>query len=276
MPRDDQVPYTPDATRPAKDDINPVASGERAGVYVYCVVPGDRWQNDEAHLDAPGIGDRGDQVRVVRVPTGDVAALVSDSPQGRYAISRHTLMAHERVIELAMASSDVLPLQFGKIAASDQEVKVKLLEAQRQRLLELLGRVRDKVELGLKVRWSPDQLFAEIVAEDGEIQHLRDTYAGRATFSEQLMLGQLVERAIVNKREREVHRILTELQPRAVDIQLNAVTSDMMVLNAAFLVDRMAVDEFDEAVGRLEAHAAASLHFRYVGPLPPYSFVAVS
>ncbi len=245
-------------------------------MYVYCVAPGDRWQSDEAGLDVAGIGDQGAQVRVIRTHAGDLAALVSDTAQRHYAISRQNLMAHERVIERAMASSDVLPMQFGRVAASDLEVKEILLQAQGQRLHALLEQVRDKVELSLSVLWHPNQLFAEIVAEDAEIRHLRDTNTMRANFSEQLLLGQLAERAIANKREREAYRILTELQPYAADTRLNAIRSDMMVLNAAFLVHRTAVDEFDAAVGRLEAQAARSLHFRYVGPLPPYSFVAIS
>lgn len=259
----------------SRDELAGAVSSERKGVYVYCVAPGDHWQNDEAHIDVTGIGDRGDRIRVVHGPGVHLAALVSDSPQGRYAISRRNLLAHERVIERAMATSDVLPIQFGKIATSDQEVRESLLEAQRQSLHELLDYVHGKVELSLKVLWRQEQLFADIVAEDAQIRQLRDSTIAQATFSEQLMLGQLVERAIASKREREAYRILAALRPHAFDMRLNETGSDMIVLNAAFLVHRAEVDEFDDAVGRLELESNSALSFRYVGPLPPYSFVHV-
>ncbi len=278
----DEVPYEDNAldaspashvSPPSKDEFAGAASSERAGVYVYCVAPDDRWRTDEAHIDVPGVGDRGDRIRVVHAPDGHLAALVSDSPQGRYAISRRNLLAHERVIERAMASSDVLPIQFGRVAASDQEVRETLLEAQSQILHELLEYVHGKVELSLKVLWRRNQLFADIVAEDAMIRHLRDSTLARPTFSEQLMLGQLVERAVANKREREADRILAGLRPHAADTRLNELMSDMMVLNVAFLVNRTEVDEFDDAVDRLELQNVSALSFRYVGPLPPYSFV---
>src|SRR5690348_11810056 len=115
MSRHNQVPHRANTREPtpasyvspaSKDEFAGAVSSERAGVYVYCVVPDDHWQNDEAHLGVPGVGDRGDRIRVVHVPDGHLAALVSDSPQGRYTISRRNLLAHEQVIERAMASSD--------------------------------------------------------------------------------------------------------------------------------------------------------------------------
>lgn len=250
-----------------------MALSERAGVYVYCVAPGDRWRHGEALLDVTGVGDRGDRIRVVHDHTGNLAALVSDSPRIRYPISKRNLLTHERVLERAMEFSDLLPMQFGKVATSDQEVIVALLEGQGHLLQELLERVRGKIELSLNVEWRRGALFAEIVAEDPAIRHLRDAMIARPTFSEQLMLGQMVERVIASKREREAQRILAALQSHAVDIRLNAVRSEMTVLNGAFLVNRATIEKFDEAVGRLEAQSASSLTIRYVGPLPPYSFV---
>lgn len=268
MTINDHIPHLEDATRPSGDEA---ASGERAGVYVYCVVPGERWQNDEADLNVHGIGNRGDRVRVVHA--GDVAALVSDAPRRRYAISRENLLAHEQVIERALATSDVLPMQFGRIAVSDQEVKEALLGTQRHYLRELLELVRGKVELSLKVLWQPSQLFAEIAAEDADIRLLRDTLAAGASLSQRLMLGEMVEHAILSKQEREAHRLAKALWPHAADTRLNPARPTTMVLNAAFLVNRASLDEFDEVVSRLEAEDANRLIYRYVGPLPPYSFV---
>lgn len=254
-----------------------MAASDRVGTYVYCVVPWERWRNKETSgkvpIDVRGMGEEGNPVRVVH--TEDLAALVSDSPRDGCAISRRNLLAHERVIEYAMASSDVLPVRFGGIASSDQEVHETLLVAQRQRLRELLGLVRGKVELSLKVLWRGTQLFTEIVAEDPVIRGLRDDLAGGASFSRRLTLGQMVERAMVRKQEHEAARLLAALQPLAAATRANPAPLDTMVLNAAFLVDRTKLNEFDKAVDQLTVRDANRLIYRYVGLLPAYSFVSV-
>ena len=49
----------------------------------------------------------------------------------------------------------------------------------------------------------------------------------------------------------------------------------MMLLNAAFLVDRSQEPAFDARVHGLAQAQAGRLIFQYVGPLPPYNFVDI-
>ena len=44
-------------------------------------------------------------------------------------------------------------------------------------------------------------------------------------------------------------------------------------VNAAFLVERSRVDEFSQAVAGLETEVKDRMQLRYVGPMPPYSFM---
>jgi len=48
-----------------------------------------------------------------------------------------------------------------------------------------------------------------------------------------------------------------------------------MVLNAAFLVERVHEPEFDQAVQKLDAEMGKRLIFKYVGSAPPYNFVNI-
>ena len=54
---------------------------------------------------------------------------------------------------------------------------------------------------------------------------------------------------------------------------MNDNLSDMMLLNAAFLVDKSQEQAFDVQVHALGAAQAGRQIFQYVGPLPPYNFV---
>jgi Gas vesicle synthesis protein GvpL/GvpF len=54
---------------------------------------------------------------------------------------------------------------------------------------------------------------------------------------------------------------------------VNKNLSDMMLLNAAFRVDKSQEQAFDARVQALGEAQAGRQIFQYVGPLPPYNFV---
>ena len=64
--------------------------------------------------------------------------------------------------------------------------------------------------------------------------------------------------------------------PCAECIRPNALLSDELVFDVAFLVPRRAMAEFEAAVDRLDAELAGSCPLRVIGPLPPYTFGTVS
>jgi Gas vesicle synthesis protein GvpL/GvpF len=129
------------------------------------------------------------------------------------------------------------------------------------------------------VRWDEEhRLFAEIVAENDDIRMLRDSLAGQppeATQYERIRLGERVAAALQRKSEAEAAWLLDALAPLAVETRVNKNLGDMMLLNAAFLVDRSQEQAFDATVQALGAAQAGRQIFQYVGPLPPYNFVDV-
>jgi len=221
----------------------------------------------------------GPDVEVRTVEHGDLAAVVSDAPVTAYDITRDNLMAHQRVVEESMRHADVLPVAFGTVARDDRDVREKLLRREHDELHDHLAYVQGRVELGLKVLWNRDRLFAEIVAERQDIRALRDLVADRppdSAYFERIQLGELTNAALNDKRDREAEAIVEELRPFAVDVQLNRLLSDLMILNAAFLVDKDQVQTFDAQVRQLGELHVDRLKFQYVGPLPPYSFVNIN
>jgi len=221
----------------------------------------------------------GSDVEIRTVKHGDLAAVVSDAPTTACDITRDNLMAHQHVVEESMRHSDVLPVAFGTVARDDRDVREKLLRREHDALQDHLAYVQGRVELGLKVLWNRDRLFAEIVAERGDIRALRDRLADRppdSAYFERIQLGELTNAAIVDKRNRDAEAILDGLSPLAVDLLLNGLLTDMMIVNASFLVDRDQIQAFDTEVQRLGELHAERLTFKYVGPLPPYSFVNIN
>jgi hypothetical protein len=60
-----------------------------------------------------------------------------------------------------------------------------------------------------------------------------------------------------------------------VDFDVDQEPLEHQVLRASFLVDRGRLDDFDAAMNELERSEDGRMRFRYVGPLPPHSFVSL-
>ena len=255
-------------------------TGHPANTYIYCVTRTKAGRTDSKAsaanlgLDLPGIG--GKPVRTI--PYSDLAAVVSDSPFDTYDVTRENLMAHEQVVEKVMEQSDVLPVSFGTVADNDQAVQQQLLAVALDDMHQALDMVHGRVELGVKVMWEKNRLFAEIAAEDQSINALLAQITGTTpeeTYDERTQLGELISAAIERKRDQDAPVILQALQPLAVDARVNEILTDLMVLNASFLVDKQQVQTVQAQVDALRQQQAERLLFQFAGPLPPYSFVSI-
>lgn len=242
--------------------------------YVYGVTIAEPFHNGRPPLRAPGIGGRGAPVRTIAYE--DLVAVVSDVPGFRFDLTRENLLEHQKVLDEVLARSDVLPFSFGTVAASDEEVRERLLRYGFDALHEQLEYVSGCVELELKAFWERERLFAEIVEENDEVRALRDSIPmlrdDEAAVAK-ITLGQITEEEIELKSTWEADGVLDVLEPIAVEVLVNPNLSDIMLLNASFLVERAREKEFDSAVFALGEARAGRLIFNYVGPLPPYSFI---
>ncbi|MBI2320672.1 MAG: GvpL/GvpF family gas vesicle protein [Chloroflexi bacterium] len=87
--------------------------------YVYCIALAEPFGQGRDLLGAraSGVAGRAPRAIVLR----DLAAVVSDADATRYDISRENLLAHQIVVEGAMAHSPVLPVRYGTVAWSDED-----------------------------------------------------------------------------------------------------------------------------------------------------------
>ena len=238
------------------------------GRYLYCIVrPGT---TDD--LDLRGIDDQPISI----VADGDLGVLVSTSAVKRYRLSRQYTLGHELIIERAMTRGTVLPIKFGTVAETEAAIREKVLQARSDDLHRLMAAMDGKVELGLKVLWNQERIYADIVARDADIRNLRERLAARPAGEghyERVRLGEMVETALIDRRQEDADAIMARLEPFAVDTRRNDIYGEMMVLNAAFLVEKTREAEFDDVVQALDRELNDLMKFLYVGPLPPFNFV---
>ncbi len=247
--------------------------------YLYCII---KCGEERSFNGASAIGGRGD--RIHSVVFEDLACVVSDSPDMKYNSTRVNMMAHETVIEQVMKDFAVLPIRFGTITRKDsgspvEAIRHKLLENRFKEFLSLYEEMDTRVELGLKVLWRDEKaIYQEIIGENRELRKLRDSVEGKslqATHFDRLRLGEMVKKALDQKRDREAKMLLARLRPIADRVRENKIIMDRMVLNAALLVSKNREKECDEVVMRLDEELGKRMVLKYVGPTPPFNFCEI-
>ena len=204
---------------------------------------------------------------------GDLAAVVSEiDPEAR--LRRDDLLAHARVLESLVEDSTVLPMRFGVIVETDEEVAQNVLEAAEDRLTALLASFDGLVQLTVKAYHDQDQALKHLIRERPELRELRDqATARRASHQSQLTLGEAIARALDELASDDAAMVYDELAELADHIVSSEVNAKDQILDAALLVQRGARAKTDEGVTRLRRTLPDRVRLRYIGPLPPYSFV---
>lgn len=233
------------------------------GKYLYCIIKEGRSQK----FRIKGVEGKD----VYTICEGKLSAVVSDSEMKEYFITRENMLAHQRVIEEISKNYGVLPVRFGTVAASAEELKQKILELKVKEILNALKGLEGRIELNLKALWADmGSIFQEIAENSQTIQRLKQSKD--INYKEKIAAGELVIKILGERREAEKERILSPLRKIADDLKENKILGDDMILNAAFLVKKEKEKEFDKQVNALGQQYGKTAKFIYVGPLPPFNF----
>ncbi len=271
------APPRPRAPRPPQE-VRPVLAGAQSGKrpgtgaplgkYVYCVIQ----SAEPLKFGAAGIEERSE---IHTVHHRDLAAVVSDVPLGVLDSTRENVLAHERVNEIVMREHTVIPMSFGTIFKTRDDI-VQLLRSAYDAFGDVLLKMRDKMEFGLKVLWDRDSIVHDIEEEDEGISRLKKEIALQkgSTYFARMQYGRAIDAALQSRSERYGSEILDRLRDVAVASRINKPIGDKMIMNAAFLVSRDREAAFDARVKSIAA-AHDKLTFKYTGPWPPYNFVNI-
>lgn len=222
-----------------------------------------------------GIGGSGESVYTVH--HGDVAAVVSKTSVFIFDPTRENALSHEHVIETVMKTNTIIPMSFGTVFRTDDDIR-QVLKSIYPSLKDVLKQMSGKLEFGLKVTWDRDAVIEELKRDNEEIhrfhieltkKHLQSTYFAR------MQLGRMIDKALAERAAEYVRSIYEALRGVCVASRDNKVIGDKMIMNAAFLIDREKEADFDAAVNKVAAKFSHRLNFKYTGPWPPYNFVNI-
>jgi len=221
-----------------------------------------------------GVGD----AEVCTINHRELAAVVSDTALEEIDPTRKDVRAHTVVQDELLKNCSLLPMGFGMIADSKDDV-LKLLEKNYQGLSRELVRLAGKVEVELKVYWDQEAMIKELQGGSEELTRLKTKVKNaQSPIEAQRLLveaGKLVERIVLDWKARYADRVYTVLKGLSIDARLNNPLGVKNVLNASFLIERARESDFQKEVFKLDSQYQGKVNFKYVGPLAPYNFVNV-
>jgi len=246
-----------------------------AATYVYAIIP----RGNQVTFNVAGVDKNHNEV--FAIPHRDLAAVVSFSSMMDYrGLKRDEavryLVSHQRVVEEVMQEFPILPVEFGTILP-DRTWVHRLLVQGEVLFGKMLEQFAGRVQMEVVVLWNLQEVFQEIGREES-IAHLKAQVAIRSceeTVAERVTIGQMVQASLERRRAALQDRLLSSFRDLALDLVVNPLMDDSMVTNAALLVDEAGRNVLDRRLEELDEEFGGRLHFRCVGPLPPYSFATV-
>ena len=255
---------------PASAQKQRADSEQKAGVYIYGILPGDV----EMAADMPGVGDPPGQVEVVR--SGDLAALVSEVDLSRPLGSPEDLSAHKEVLDGSAVGAPVLPVRFGAVVASEDAVKDELLEPHHDEFAAALRELDGRAEYMVRARYVEQAILKEVLSENREAARLQEEIRGGdedATRDARIQLGEIISEAITAKREKDTQALLDAMADKCVTSAVREPSHELDAANVAFLMDTSREKDIEQVIDDLADNWDGRVELRLLGPMAAYDFV---
>ncbi len=237
------------------------------GIYVYAI-----GRNDDNALPAIE-GILGEPV--YRLPSGAVAAVVSNCTLELVRAERKHIAASQRVLSSLNQQYDLLPMAFGTVSESTEALS-SFLDEYGEALAARLQRIAGTVEMSVRLDLDVPDAIAYFVECTPQLKVARDRLFGRQrapSHDERIGLGRLCDEALRHYRETQTAEMLTMLQASCAEIRTLPVGREKEIANLAMLIPREGVERFEAAVKDLAARLPDELAFTIGGPWPPHNFV---
>jgi hypothetical protein len=262
---------------------------EAMGRYIYGVMDGgdmERFPLDgvvqfaaQKQETAGSMEGAADCEQAYTVNWGDIRAVVTEGPMldcatmPKDSLAR-LLVRHQQVIEKVMPGHTILPLRLGTCVESDKQVQ-RILARGYGTIRGALRKAQGRVEVDVTATINDFNSFLRRVSSAAEIELLKQSLLrvhGGPTLQDQMKVGMIIEQHANREKQQMSEQVHVAFNGLAEDFKAHDLMDDRMVLNSAFLLRADRQEEFDRRLEDLNARFADQLHFRRIGPLPPYSF----
>ena len=245
---------------------------DNKGIYIYGIIP--TYYDSDSFRKLDGIA-------VFNIPYKKISAIVFENTVidykqlGRESLAK-LLIHHQKTIEnvMDMGFSTIIPMRLGTFANNTTEV-LEILEKGYDLIVRTIEKISNHVEIDIVATWSD---FAGVLSEISvhpEVVELKEKIQKSnidITQSDQLTIGRLVKKILDKKKEECATKMIDTLEPISANMKQHEVMNDQMVSNIAFMINKSQLSLFEKMVEQLDMEFNGKLNFKYVGPLPCYSF----
>lgn len=195
---------------------------------------------------------------------------------GKLKATRRAAKRHSQILtDLLLDHGALAPVPFGTVIESEQELR-EMLQNNEKEIEKTLHNIDNQVEYGMKVYWDPDEVAGKLAEDSHEIQQMKSIIkqgGGGNTYEATLEVGELIEEKMEDKRKELKAATLGLFNAVINDWVENEPFDDRMAVNLAFLLDKDAQENLDDAVEELGKTQPEYLTIKYSGPWPPFNFV---
>ncbi len=189
---------------------------------------------------------------------------------------------HEKAIEGVMKNAGVIPFKFATLFNTESNLKT-MLSQHLEEFKDILIKLEDKEEWGVKIYSDLEKLKEVIIQEDEEILNIDKEINSSSTGKAYLLKKKKEEllNIATNKKLNEYGEVsFDRLKEKSTEDRINKLLpkevterNDEMILNSAFLIDKDKVEDFLKIVEGLRTkYTDKGLFFDCTGPWPPYNF----
>jgi hypothetical protein len=209
------------------------------------------------------------------VEHGDLAVIVSDIAEDADFGTPADLVAHSAVLDEVARATTVLPIRFGTVVPTTEDLVEQVLEDP-DGLLSALSTLEGATQYTVRARYEQESLLPEILRDEPELARLQQQIAGTSeaeTRNQRIALGEGIVAAFDARREPDAQQLRETLEPLARDVVEHEVGSADDVLGVAVLVAREDAERFEAAVEDAAERHHPRMRIRLLGPQAPYDFV---
>jgi len=253
--------------------------------YIYSIVknpkPFDSTQGSAFRFSEAifGINNRD----IILVPYRDIAAAVSNT----HIVSfdkfdkkelTQVIGVHEQVNADLVKKHDLIPMRFGMVAESTEDIRNILAKAYIQ-FKAALERVAGKAEFVVQIFWNENNVLEKLVQENIEIQKLKKETESRGKilgFSSKMKLGKAIFEALESYRKEYIKDILSNLAASFPNFSTGKLLDKEIIMNHSFLVGKTEESALELRLNQLAEKYKGELKFKYIGPMAPYSFTVIN
>ncbi|HXG95254.1 MAG TPA: GvpL/GvpF family gas vesicle protein [Blastocatellia bacterium] len=207
-------------------------------------------------------------VRLIEVE--GIRAIISEIGAERVTLTRENVLTHEAVIRRVLSQTTPLPFRFGTIVARSQ--LEDYIRANRMRIITALDRVRDAVEMNVKIL---SNLDAQKISADEATHHTMQDEYEKPGPGAAFLLAKRREIAIDEARAAEAEEIAAWLAESVGDAARETIIQvrprGSIIVDAAHLVERARLTDYRERIARAR-NERGELRLLASGAWPPYSF----